>query len=157
MAWKIGCNSDGFAGADTGSEKPFIHMLRTLADMGYDSVEPQVVTGYSSAILYNYDPTLSLESDPVEIKNIIHDFGLEIICVSAHANLMELDEAGAGYLKKAILWAKLVGAEIVNTSEGPKPEFYTEEEGFQAMKLNLKSILSKNSYSVFITETTTNL
>jgi sugar phosphate isomerase/epimerase len=141
MAWKIGCNSDGFMGADTGTEKPFIHMLRTLAEMGYDSIEPQVMTGWASSILYEYDPTLSLESDPIEIRNIVKDFGLEIVCVSAHANLMDLGEAGAGYLKKAIPWAKLVGARIVNTSEGPRPEYLTEEEGFQAMKLNLKSIL----------------
>jgi sugar phosphate isomerase/epimerase len=141
MAWKIGCNSDGFMGADTGGEKPFSHMLQTLAGMGYDSIEPQVVTGYSSAILYHYDPTLSLESDPIEIKNIIKDAGLEIVCVSSHANLMDPGEAGVRYLKKAIPWAKHVGAQIVNTSEGPLPEYLTEEEGFQAMKINLKSIL----------------
>lgn len=41
MAWEIGCNSDGFEGADTGGEKPFIHMLRALSEMGYDSIEPR--------------------------------------------------------------------------------------------------------------------
>ncbi|MDH5794869.1 MAG: sugar phosphate isomerase/epimerase, partial [Candidatus Bathyarchaeota archaeon] len=56
-------------------------------------------------------------------------------------NLMDIDEAGPGYLKKAIRFAKLAGAEIVNTSEGPKPEYLTEEEGFQVMKFNLKSVL----------------
>jgi sugar phosphate isomerase/epimerase len=91
--------------------------------------------------LYGYDPTLSLESDPAEIEKIVSDYGLEIICVSAHANLMDVGEAGPCYLAKIIKFARLVGAEIVNTSEGPGPDYLTEEEGFQLMKLNLKAIL----------------
>jgi len=137
VVWKIGCNSDGFKEA----AKPFQYMLKTLAKLGYDSAEPQVITGHSSSILYNYDPTISLESDPIELKKLVASYGLEMICISAHANLMEVDEAGPGYLKKAIRFAKLAGAEIVNTSEGPKPEYLTEEEGFQVMKFNLKSVL----------------
>jgi len=137
MVWKIGCNSDGFKEA----AKPFEYMLKTLAEMGYDSVEPQVITGHASSILYRYDPTVSLESDPIELKKMVASHGLELICLSAHANLMDVEEAGPGYIKKAIRFAKLAGAEIVNTSEGPKPEYLTEEEAFQVMRFNLKSIL----------------
>ncbi len=137
MVWKIGCNSDGFREA----AKPIEYMLETLAELGYDSVEPQVISGQASSILYRYDPTVSLESDPIELKKAVASYGLDLICISAHANLMDVDEAGPGYLKKAIRFAKLAGAEIVNTSEGPKPEYLTEEEGFQVMKFNLKSVL----------------
>lgn len=137
MVWKIGCNSDAFREVC----KPFKAMLETLAELGFDSVEPQVITGQASSILYGYDPTISLESDPVEIKRLASSYGLDIICISAHANLMDVGEAGPCYLLKAIRFAKLVGAEIVNTSEGPKPDWLTEEEGFQLMKLNLKKIL----------------
>lgn len=100
-----------------------------------------MVTGQTSSIVYGYDSSISLESDPLELKRMISDYGLEVICVSAHANLMEVGEAGPSYIKKAIRFTKLIGTDIVNTSEGPKPEYLTEEEGFQAMKLNLKSIL----------------
>jgi len=93
-------------------------------------------------MLYGYDPTLSLESDPIEVKKLVTSYNLELICISAHANLMVVDEAGPSYLKRAISYAKLVGAEFVNTSEGPRPKYLTEEEGFQLMKLNLKSILN---------------
>jgi len=120
----------------------FEYMLKTLAELGYDTVEPQVATGQASSMLYGYDPTLSLESDPIEVKKLITSYGLEMICISSYANLMDVGEAGPCYLKKAISYAKLAGAEIVNTSEGPKPGFLTEDEGFQLMKFNLKSILS---------------
>jgi sugar phosphate isomerase/epimerase len=116
-------------------------MLKTLAELGYDSVEPQVATGQASSMLYGYDPTLSLESDPTEVKKLVDSYGLEMICISSHANLMDVGEAGPCYLKKAIIYAKLAGAEFVNTSEGPKPAYLTEEEGFQLIKLNLKSLL----------------
>lgn len=143
MVWKIGCNSDGFKEIEAfpGRIFQFEYMLKTLAQLGYDSVEPQVVTGQVTAILYGYDPSVSLESDPIELKNLIASYGLEIICISAHANLMDVGEEGPSYLKKAIRFAKLVGAEIVNTSEGPKPEYVTEDEAFQIMKLNLRSLL----------------
>jgi len=144
MVWKIGCNSDGFKEVEAfpGRMFQFEYMLKTLSELGYDSVEPQVATGQASSMLYGYDPTLSLESDPLEVKKLVTSYGLEMICISAHANLMDVGEAGPSYLKKAISYAKLVGAEIVNTSEGPKPKYLTEEEGFQLMKLNLKSILN---------------
>jgi len=148
MTWKIGCNSDGFKEA----ARPLEYMVKTLAELGFDSVEPQVVTGHASSILYNYDPTVSLESDPIELKKMVASYGLELICLSAHANLMEVDEAGPGYIQKAIRFAKLAGAEIVNTSEGPKPDYLTEEEGFQLMKLNLKSILrTSENFGVKVT------
>jgi len=137
MVWKIGCNSDSFR--EVG--KPFEYMLKTLAELGFDSVEPQVITGQASSILYGYDPTISLESDPIEIKKLAASYGLEIICISAHANLMDVGEAGPCYLMKAIRFAKLIGAEMVNTSEGPKPDYLTEEEAFQLMRFNLQAVL----------------
>ncbi|RLG11914.1 MAG: hypothetical protein DRN64_00770, partial [Thaumarchaeota archaeon] len=137
MVWKIGCNSDSFRE----TARSFEYMLKVLSELGFDSVEPQVITGQASSILYGYDPTISLESDPIEIKRLAADYGLEIICISAHANLMDVGEAGPCYLMKAIRFAKLIGAEIVNTSEGPKPDYLTEEEAFQLMKFNLRSIL----------------
>ena len=137
MVWKIGCNSDSFRE----TARSFEYMLKVLSELGFDSVEPQVITGQASSILYGYDPTISLESDPIEIKKLAADYGLEIICISAHANLMDVGEAGPCYLMKAIRFAKLIGAEIVNTSEGPKPDYLTEEEAFQLMKFNLRSIL----------------
>ena len=148
MVWKIGCNSDGFKEV----EKPFEFMLKTLAELGYDSAEPQVITGQASSILYGYDPTISLGSNPIELKKMAASYGLEIICISAHANLMDVGEAGPVYIEKAIHFAKLAGAEIVNTSEGPKPEYLTEEEAFQAMKFNLKSILrTAKSFDIKLT------
>lgn len=154
MVWKIGCNSDGFKEVEAfpGRMFQFEYMLKTLAELGYDSVEPQVATGQASSMLYGYDPTLSLESDPIEVKKLVASYGLDLICISAHANLMDVGEAGPSYLKKAISYAKLAGAEIVNTSEGPKPKYLTEEEGFQLMKLNLKSILNMaENFSIKLT------
>ena len=98
MVWKIGCNSDAFREVCA----PFEVMLKRLAELGFDSVEPQVITGQASSILYGYDPTISLESDPIEIKKLASSYGLEIICISAHANLMDVGEAGPTYLLKAL-------------------------------------------------------
>jgi hypothetical protein len=36
MVWKIGCNSDAFREEC----KPFEYMVKTLAELGFDSVEP---------------------------------------------------------------------------------------------------------------------
>lgn len=145
---KISYNTDGYMPA----EESFEECCKFLSDHGVDSVEPQVITGQASSILYEYDPTLSLESNPYNIMGIIEENGLELNCLSAHANIMREGEAGPSYIKKAIRYAKLIGAEMVNTSEGPKPDYMTEEQAFEAMETNLRYILeTAESFGIKVT------
>lgn len=145
---KISYNTDGYRSA----EKPFEECCKFLSEQGVDSVEPQVIPGQATSILYGFDPTVSLESDPYELMEIVEGHGLELNCLSAHTNLMLEGEAGPSYIKKAIRFAKLIDVDMVNTSEGPKPDYMDEEQAFRAMETNLRYILrTAESFEIDVT------
>jgi len=144
---KISCNLDAFRHSD----KPHQYAYKVLSELGFDSVEPEVMDGRCIYETYHYCPMVSMDEDPAEIRRTISGYGLDVSCVSAHTSLLET-EYGVRYLRRAIKFAKHLGAPIVNTSEGPKPEGMSDEEAFALMKHNLNEVLkTAESYDMYLT------
>jgi len=144
---KITCNIDAFRHLD----KPFEYAVKALGELGYQGVEPQALDGRCILETYHYCPMISLDDDPIEIRKMVSGYGLEVSCLSAHTSLLET-EFGVRYLRKAIKFAKNLGAPIVNTAEGPKPRGMTDEEAFAVMKQNLSAVMkTAENYGVFLT------
>ena len=81
-----------------------------------------------------------MEEDPHFIKDMLDRNGLKASGVSAHCPLMR-PEVSVMYLERAIRFAAVLGAPVVNTDEGCQPEWVTPEEAFPIMKYTLKTVL----------------
>lgn len=144
---KISCNLDAFRHSD----KPHTYAYKVLSELGFDSVEPEVMDGRCIYETYHFCPVVSMDEDPVQIRKTISSYGLEVSCVSAHTSLLGT-EYGVRYLRKAIRFANHLGAPIVNTSEGPKPKGMTDAEAFDLMKHNLNEVLkTAENYDMYLT------
>ena len=62
--------------------------------------------------------------------------GIKLSALSAHCPLIK-PEVSVEYLRQAIRYAAQAGAPCVNTDEGPKPDFTSEDEDFLLMKYTL--------------------
>jgi sugar phosphate isomerase/epimerase len=122
------------------AEKDFSYAVRTSKEMGFKFIEPEVMTGRCLLNVYGYCNITSLEDDPMDMRQEIEAAGMKPACLSAHSALIDT-AYGLDYLKKAIRYAYILGAPIVNTAEGPKPEWMTDDEAFRLMKHNLKELL----------------
>jgi len=134
---RLGINLEFVRSAD----KPFREGIRIAADLGYEYVEPCVSTGYDLLAIAGYYHMLSMEDDPLEVKEWLDELGLKCSGLSAHSALMRPD-VSVPYLTRAIRYAADVGAPIVNTDEGPQPEWMTEEHAFEVMRYSLHQILA---------------
>ncbi len=121
-------------------EKDFSYAIRMAAEFGFEYIEPEVMTGRCLLNVYGYCNITSLEDDPMEMRKAIEDAGLKVACLSAHSHLLDT-VYGVDYLKKAIRYAYILGAPIVNTAEGPKPGWMTDDDAFRIMKYNLDELL----------------
>ncbi len=128
----IGVNLEFIRHAD----KPFEWGLEKAAQFGYEYVEPWVHLGRELMSEAGYYATISMLEDPVRIRKLCEKHGLRLSGLSAHTPLCRPDVSG-NYLKQAIRFAAEAGAPVVNTDEGPKPKWTTEEEDFVLMKYTL--------------------
>jgi sugar phosphate isomerase/epimerase len=132
------------------AEKPFREGIRAAARLGYKYVEPCVATGYDLLAMAGYYHMLSMEDDPREVKEWLDELGLKASAISAHAPLMR-PEVSIPYLTKAIRYASDIGAPIVNTDEGIKPDWMSEEEAFQIMAYSVRQVVrTAERYGVVI-------
>ena len=133
---EIGVNLEFFRS----SEKSFHEGLKTAARLGYKYVEPCVSTGYDLLALAGYYHAVCMDDDPLEIKGWMDELGLKASAVSAHSPLMR-PEVSVPYLTKAIRFASDVGAPVVTTDEGKKPEWMSEDEAFQIMRYTIRQVM----------------
>ncbi|MGB9880660.1 MAG: sugar phosphate isomerase/epimerase family protein, partial [Anaerolineae bacterium] len=84
-----------------------------------------------------YFHSVSMLDDPYRIKDACVKAGVKLSGLSAHCPLIK-PEISVEYLKQAIRFAAECGAPVVNTDEGPKPHWTTEEEDFVLMKYTLQ-------------------
>jgi len=132
-------------------EKGFAHAVQMTKELGLEYIEPEVMTGRCLLNIYGYCNIFSLEDDPMEIRKMIEAAGLKVACLSSHSNLLDT-EYGVDYLKKAFRFAYILGAPIVNTSEGIKPDWMTDETAFNLMRYNLDSLLkTAENYQIKLT------
>ena len=118
-------------------DKPFEWGLDRAAEMGYEYVEPMVHFGRELMSEAGYYHTYSMLNDPMAMKEMVAQRGLKISGLQAHGPLGRPDYHGE-YLKAAIRFAAECGAPVVNTDEGIKAPWTTEEEDFVLIKYTLK-------------------
>jgi sugar phosphate isomerase/epimerase len=133
---QIGVNLEFFRSA----EKSFHEGIKTAARLGYKYVEPCVATGYDLLALAGYYHMLSMEDDPLEVKEWMDELGLKASAVSAHSPLMR-PEVAIPYLTKAIRYASDIGAPVVTTDEGPKPAWMSDDEAFEIMRYTIRQVM----------------
>jgi len=122
------------------SEKPFPVGVEMAAKIGYKYVEPMLHTGRELMSEAGYYHSVSMEEDPHFIKDILDRHGLKASAVSAHCPLMR-PEVSVMYLQRAIQFAAVLKAPVVNTDESYRPEWVVGDEAWPVMTYTLKAVL----------------
>lgn len=117
-------------------DKPFEWGVRKAAELGYDCVEPMVHWGRELLSEAGYFHSVSLLDDPLRVKRACASAGIRLSGLSTHTPLCK-PEISVEYLKQAIRFAAECGAPVVNTDEGPKPEWTTKSEDHTLMRYTL--------------------
>ena len=117
-------------------DKPFEWGVARAAELGFTHVEPMVHWGRELMSEAGYFHTVSMLDDPLRIRRACERHGVQLSGLSAHTPLGK-PEIGVEYLKQAIRYARECGAPVVNTDEGPKQHWTTEEEDFVLMRYTL--------------------
>jgi len=122
------------------SEKPFAVGVEMAAQLGYKYVEPMLHNGRELMSEAGYYHSVSMEEDPHFIKDILDQHGLKSSAVSAHCPLMR-PEISVMYLQRAIQFAAVLKAPVVNTDESYRPSWIADDEIWPVMRYTLKSVL----------------
>ena len=122
------------------SHKSFHEGLKAAAKLGYKYVEPCVATGYDMLALGGYYHTVSMQDDPLEVKQWMDELGLKASALSAHSPLMR-PEVSIPYLTQAIRYASDVGSPVVTTDEGTKPDWISEDQAFDIMRYTIHQVI----------------
>jgi len=111
--------------------EPFAPMRRQfqlIREMGFDYAD--LTDNHNGGMLgveYGFAASLSLDSHPAKIREMVDEFDLTLTSVCAHANLLDPpspDRYGTAEIIKAIRLAHLLGIKQVITTEGdPKTDF----------------------------------
>jgi len=121
-------------------DKPFEWGVAQAAEMGYEYIEPMVHFGRELMSEAGYFHTVSLFDDPLRLKRAAEKYGLKISGLQSHGPMGRPDYHGE-YLKMAIRCAAECGAPVVNTDEGIKAPWTTEEEDFVLIRYTLREAL----------------
>jgi len=131
-------------------DKSFAAGLERAAQLGFRYVEPMVHNGRELLSEAGYFHSVSLDDEPLEIKDLLDRHGLQASGLSAHCPLMR-PEISVPYLQKAIRFAAAIGAPVVNTDEGIRPEWLSLDDAWGVMKYTLTAALRvAERYGVYI-------
>lgn len=119
------------------SDKPFEWAVENAAAMGYKYIEPMVHFGRELMSEAGYFHTVSMFDDPYRIKNACDKAGLTISGLQAHGPLGRPEVHGE-YLKMAIRIAGEIGVPVVNTDEGIKASWTTQDEDYVLIRYTLQ-------------------
>lgn len=119
------------------SDKPFEWAVEKAAAIGYRHFEPMVHFGRELMSEAGYFHTVSMFDDPYRIKDACDRAGLAISGLQAHGPLGRPDVHGE-YIKLAVRVAAEIGVPVINTDEGVKARWTTEEEDFVLIKYTLQ-------------------
>ncbi|MGZ8899817.1 MAG: sugar phosphate isomerase/epimerase family protein [Limisphaerales bacterium] len=117
-------------------DKSFEWGVQKAAELGYTHVEPMVHWGRELLSEAGYFHSVSMLDDPFRLRRACEQFGVKLSGLSTHTPLCK-PEISVEYLKQAIRFAAECGAPVVNTDEGPKPSWTTENEDFTLMRYTL--------------------
>ncbi len=118
------------------SHKNFEWGVQFAAELGYEYVEPMVHWGRELLSEARYFHSVSMLDDPFRVRDHVEKHGLKLSALSSHSQLSK-PEIAVEYLKQAARFAKECGAPIINTHEGHKQSWSTEEEDFVLIKYSL--------------------
>ncbi|MBI5280966.1 MAG: sugar phosphate isomerase/epimerase [Candidatus Solibacter usitatus] len=121
-------------------DKSFAAGVERAAQIGYRYIEPMLHNGRELLSEAGYFHSVSMDDDPIFIKDICDLHNVRCSGVSAHCPLMR-PEISVPYLEKAIRFAKALGAPVVNTDEGIRPAWLDDDEIWHVMKYTLKKVL----------------
>lgn len=121
-------------------DKSFAAGVERAAQSGYEFIEPMVHNGRELLSEAGYFHSVSMDEDPLWIKDVCDANGVKCSGLSAHCPLMR-PEISVPYLEKAIRFAKVLDAPVVNTDEGIRPFWLTDSECFEVMRYTLKTVL----------------
>jgi sugar phosphate isomerase/epimerase len=131
-------------------DKSFAAGLQRASQLGFRYVEPMVHNGRELLSEAGYFHSVSLDDEPREIRDLLEENGLLASGLSAHCPLMR-PEISVPYLQKAIRFAAAIGAPVVNTDEGIRPAWLTDDDVWPVMRYTLTAALrTAESYGVFI-------
>jgi len=119
------------------SDKPFEWAVEKTAEMGYEYIEPMIHFGRELMSEAGYFHTVSMFDDPYRIKDACDKAGLNISGLQSHGPLGRPEVHGE-YIKLAIRVAAEIGVPVINTDEGLKAKWTTEEEDFVLIKYTLQ-------------------
>lgn len=114
-------------------DKSFEWGVEKAAAIGFEYVEPMVHWGRELLSEAGYFHSVSMLDDPFRVKRACEKAGILLSGFSSHTPLCK-PEISTEYLKQAIRFAAECGAPVVNTDEGPKPAWTTEEEDHVLMR-----------------------
>ncbi len=117
-------------------DKSFEWGVKKAAELGYEYVEPMVHWGRELLSEAGYFHSVSMLDDPLRLSRACAQHGIKMSGLSAHTPITK-PEIGTEYLKQAIRFAAEAGAPVVNTDEGPKQPWTTEDEDFVLMRYTL--------------------
>ena len=120
-------------------DKPFEWGIEKAGELGYEYVEPMVHWGRELLSEAGYFHSVSMLDDPYRVKRACERAGVKLSGLSTHTPLCK-PEISTEYLKQAIRFAAECGAPVVNTDEGPKPAWTSEEEDHVLMRYVLKEV-----------------
>ena len=121
-------------------DKSFSAGVERAAQIGYEFIEPMVHNGRELLSEAGYFHSVSMDEDALWIKDICDANGVKCSGLSAHCPLMR-PEISVLYLERAIRFAQVLGAPVVNTDEGIRPPWLTESECFEVMRYTLKTVM----------------
>ena len=120
-------------------DRSFAFAVSTAARLGYEFLEPCLLNGRDLLAEAEYYHFRSMDEDPLEVREQLDAVGLKPSGVSAHAPLMRPD-VSVDYIRRAIRYASDLGAPVVNTDEGLRPEWMDEDMAWTVMKYSLTMI-----------------
>lgn len=120
-------------------DRPFAFAVSKAAEFGYEYLEPCLLNGRDFLAEAEYYHFRSMDEDPLEVKEQLQAVGLKPSAVSAHSPLMRPD-VSVDYLRRAIRYASDLGAPVVNTDEGIRPEWMSEDMAWTVMKYSLTMV-----------------
>jgi inosose dehydratase len=112
--------------------------------LGLECIEFGVIDGQNFIEGLGYDPSVSLDSNPIRLRRYLEENGLQVSQIDgAYPITGPLGATfGVRYVQRAIQFAAAIGCPMVDTTDGQfKPEGYTDEEVLALTKENYKQIL----------------
>lgn len=133
---RVGVNLEYVRHAD----HSFEYGVKRASELGFDTVEPCLMQGHCTLTEAGFCPWQSMDSvRPDDMRAILDRYGIGVSAVSAHAQLMR--PWAAEHLIKAVRYAAQLGAPIVNTAEGQRPEWMSEQDALTVVGVTLRTVL----------------